>query len=455
MLQMTDTDWCMCGKKAVTSGFYCATHCRIKDAGYPNHPIATHSAPPPCHNLSYYAEHVPLVTLKRTTSLVKDLCQLSFEDMTPTSGPDYFDPLPFLEESRLRRVPPLATRCSFTSNISEKRRLEESSCPAFDFEGFGVATEEASVLDFKRRKLRATLSGKRVSHPPAAAVPPPSALRMMSDLNWCSCGKATQQGSLYCSQQCKDGDEASSRTHLLVSSWSLDPPISVSSPIAFYPHNHIANVLNSPHINPNIPANLVSTPLLSATASPRFTGSSTSSARVAISAINSPFAFTSLTTAGTGAANASTQSIPFLALPQSELDLPPLALEDAKPAPTGTPSTARRHPPPAQGNHCRKPSRGGGIAYPSTRAIHSSPYLTGGTHAPASPSLGARGTVPPSPLLNGRVGLASPQLHGSLDLSSNPAGTGAGEGGLVTVAGGSAMVDDFYVSLAFHNRGRK
>ncbi|KAI8620714.1 hypothetical protein BC830DRAFT_1164338 [Chytriomyces sp. MP71] len=229
-----------------------------------------------------------------------------------------------------------------------------------------------------------------------------------------------------------------------MSSWSLDPPTCVSSPIAFYPHNHIANVLNSPHMNPNISANLISTPLLSATASPRFAGSSTAPGRATTSTTNnSPFAFSSLATASTSVAKESTQSIPFL-------DLPPPALEDAKQAPADTSSTTRRQAPPAQVGHGRKPSSGG-----PTRTIHSSPYLAGGarTGTPASPSLGARAAVPPSPLLNGRVAPASPRLLGNLDLGSSA--MGAGEGGLVTVAGDNAMVDDFYVSLAFHNRGRK
>ncbi|KAI8622717.1 hypothetical protein BC830DRAFT_1162780 [Chytriomyces sp. MP71] len=154
-----DIDWCMCGKKTVPSGLYCSTHCRIKDAGYPTHPTHpthTHTASPSSYNLSYLAEvRVPLVALKRTTSLVKDLCQLSFENVTSMSEPDYFDPLSFLEESRLLRriVPTLAARCSFTSSMSEKRGLEESPFVEFDFKSCSAASDEVPVLEFKRRKL--------------------------------------------------------------------------------------------------------------------------------------------------------------------------------------------------------------------------------------------------------------------------------------------------------------
>ncbi|KAI9324863.1 hypothetical protein BDR26DRAFT_880498, partial [Obelidium mucronatum] len=208
-----------------------------------------------------------------------------------------------------------------------------------------------------------------------------------------------------------------------------------AAPIAFYPHNHLQNVLlqspRSPFINPSFLPPSTITPTTNPTASPRFTGgnanngggggtrSSNQSAR------SSPFAFTSTPL------NNNTSSIPFLALPMSEIELPPpqqqLQLQQQK---------GRKH---------------------STAPLISSPFSqpipnnnsTTTQRGISSPFMNPR--LLSSPKLNGRIIPQSPYLNGSNDFSS----TGGPDGGMVTVAGASANAEDMLVSLAFNNRLRK
>ncbi|ORY49365.1 hypothetical protein BCR33DRAFT_713718 [Rhizoclosmatium globosum] len=255
---------------------------------------------------------------------------------------------------------------------------------------------------------------------------------MATDLNWCSCGKATQPQSLYCSTTCKDKEDHPASSLV---SWSLDALDSESSsaaPIAFYPHNHIQQVLQSPRspfINPNhLPASTLSqTPATNPTASPRF-----SSAKQSVR--NSPFAFSSTPLANTAASGTQTSaSIPFLALPMSEIDLPPPQLDQRSRKPSqntnGLLSSPFTAPIPGSNNSSNGTSR---------TALHS-PYLGAGTG-------GARNMLA-SPKLSGRIVPQSPFMNGGQDFSST-----AGDVGMVTVSGQTVGVDDLHASLAFRSR---
>ncbi|KAJ3230737.1 hypothetical protein HDU81_004278 [Chytriomyces hyalinus] len=253
---------------------------------------------------------------------------------------------------------------------------------------------------------------------------------------------------MYCSTPCRTADEESNKP-TTASSWSLDNnnnnnPTNISSPIAFYPYNHFANVAMQSPRSPFMTLLPQTTPKFAAAASPRFTGSSSGRG----GASQSPFALGSnaAAAASTGGNVGGSASIPFLALPQSELDLPPLEL-DAQKKLEFSGNLSRMDP----------------LVSKSRRAsanIHFNPLLNQPTTSSA--------TVPPisnpprtsvrnileSPMLNARIPPPSPRMTGggSQDMSC---AAGSNGGGLVTVAGSNAMLDDCYVSLAFNNRVRK
>ncbi|KAI8834192.1 hypothetical protein BJ741DRAFT_610220 [Chytriomyces cf. hyalinus JEL632] len=269
----------------------------------------------------------------------------------------------------------------------------------------------------------------------------------MSDLNWCSCGKATQPGTMYCSTLCRTADEESNKP--TSSSWSLDNAanINTSSPIAFYPYNHFANVAMQSPRSPFMTLLPQTTPKFAAAASPRFTGSSSRGG-----ASNSPFALGSIA-AGSAAGNlgaASGASIPFLALPQSELDLPPLELDGSKKLEVvgGNLSGAhtRMDPLISKSRRASANIQFSPLSHPTSSATVAPPVVSN------HPRTSVRNILE-SPMMSGRIPPPSPRMTGgSQDMSC---AAGPNGGGLVTVAGSNAMLDDCYVSLAFNNRVRK
>ncbi|KAJ3072659.1 hypothetical protein HDU98_003182 [Podochytrium sp. JEL0797] len=187
----------------------------------------------------------------------------------------------------------------------------------------------------------------------------------MSDLNWCSCGRTAQESSLYCSTICRDKDHHQLQNPHEEFSWSLDSVEAEANPIAFFPHNHVQNVLNSPRspfINPAL--------LPPSAGSPRFSASKR----------NSPFAFTPTQLAQNGGGGGSgTPVIPFLALPGSEIELPAAASTATRSANSHPPAAPQRlrspfsNPTPAQ----KLTSSPQFIGTSSPRFAPLSPYLKG------------------------------------------------------------------------------
>ncbi|KAJ3265056.1 hypothetical protein HDU77_006691 [Chytriomyces hyalinus] len=270
----------------------------------------------------------------------------------------------------------------------------------------------------------------------------------MSDLNWCSCGKATQPGTMYCSTLCRTADEESNKP-TSSSSWSLDNAatannINTSSPIAFYPYNHFANVAMQSPRSPFMTLLPQTTPKFAAAASPRFTGSSS---RGGVS--SSPFALGSV--AGNGGAGnlGASASIPFLALPQSELDLPPLELDGSKKLEVGgnLSGATRMDPLVSKSRRASANIHFSPLSHPTSAAtVAVAPVVSN------HPRTSVRNILE-SPMMSGRIPPPSPRMTGgSQDMSC---AAGPNGGGLMTVAGSNAMLDDCYVSLAFNNRVRK
>ncbi|KAJ3265055.1 hypothetical protein HDU77_006690 [Chytriomyces hyalinus] len=125
---MTDVDWCLCGKRTDGASLYCSARCRSTDGGCTSNEESFMPTEPNSNSVD-----MELGRLKRTTSLVKNLSHLMMEmDLSSTlsnrtrhSGHMFS----FSATSPVMSCPSLVDSFSLPRSIagSEKRQHEEIS----------------------------------------------------------------------------------------------------------------------------------------------------------------------------------------------------------------------------------------------------------------------------------------------------------------------------------------